>query len=176
MKKFFLTLSVITLFSIGTSLQTSASTLHIVEKGDTLWSISQNNNVTVANVKDWNQLTSNLIIPGKELIVENTKNISNKTESTEMTVTATAYTAYCKGCSGVTYTGINLRANPNKKVIAVDPTIIPLGSRVWVEGYGEAIAGDIGGAIKGNKIDVFIPNTKRALNWGKQRVTIKILK
>ena len=39
----------------------------------------------------------------------------------EMTMTATAYTAYCEGCSGITYTGIDLRSNPNQKVIAVDP-------------------------------------------------------
>jgi len=38
------------------------------------------------------------------------------------------------------------------KVIEVDPSFIPLGSKVYVEGYGEAIAGDTGGAIKGNKI------------------------
>ncbi len=93
----------------------------------------------------------------------------------EMSVTATAYTAYCAGCSGTTYTGINLRANPNQKVIAVDPSVIPLGSRVWVEGYGEAIAGDIGGAIKGNIIDVFLENQQDALNWGRKTITIKIL-
>lgn len=93
----------------------------------------------------------------------------------EMTVTATAYTAYCKGCSGTTYTGINLRANPNQKVIAVDPSVIPLGSRVWVEGYGEAIAGDIGGAIKGNIIDVFLEHKQDAYNWGRRTVKIKIL-
>lgn len=93
----------------------------------------------------------------------------------EMTVTATAYTAYCTGCSGTTYTGINLRANPNQKVIAVDPSVIPLGSRVWVEGYGEAIAGDIGGAIKGNIIDVFLEHKQEALNWGRRTVKIKVL-
>lgn len=93
----------------------------------------------------------------------------------EMTVTATAYTAYCEGCSGITYTGIDLRSNPNQKVIAVDPRVIPLGSRVWVEGYGEAIAGDIGGAIKGNIIDVFLENRQDALKWGRKKVTIKIL-
>ncbi|WP_438318182.1 3D domain-containing protein [Sporosarcina sp. FA9] len=175
MKKLFLLLSVTMLLSIGTALQTSASTLHTVEKGDTLWSISQKNNVSVANLRDWNNLSSNLIIPGKELILENPLNISNSMNSTAITVSATAYTAFCKGCSGVTATGIDLRANPNQKVIAVDPTVIPLGSRVWVEGYGEAIAGDIGGDIKGNSIDVFIPNTKRALNWGNKTVTIKII-
>ena len=43
------------------------------------------------------------------------------TSGQEMTMTATAYTAYCEGCSGITYTGIDLRSNPNQKVIAVDP-------------------------------------------------------
>lgn len=93
----------------------------------------------------------------------------------EMLVTATAYTAYCTGCSGTTAYGIDLRANPNQKVIAVDPKIIPLGTKVWVEGYGEAIAGDTGGAIKGNKIDVFIPSQESALAWGVKQVKIKVL-
>ncbi len=92
-----------------------------------------------------------------------------------MTVSATAYTAYCAGCSGTTATGIDLRSNPNQKVIAVDPSVIPLGSKVWVEGYGEAIAGDTGGAIKGNKIDVFIPSQGAALDWGRKNITIKVL-
>ena len=92
-----------------------------------------------------------------------------------LTMSATAYTAYCAGCSGVTANGTDLRANPGAKVIAVDPNVIPLGTRVWVEGYGEAIAADTGGAIKGNKIDVFIPTQEGALNWGRRTVTVKIL-
>ncbi|WP_413788949.1 3D domain-containing protein [Psychrobacillus mangrovi] len=96
-------------------------------------------------------------------------------EGAEMVVTATAYTAYCEGCSGTTAYGIDLRANPDQKVIAVDPRIIPLGSKVWVEGYGEAIAGDTGGAIKGNKIDVFIPTYESAMQWGVKKVKIKVI-
>src|SRR5699024_3794332 len=68
----------------------------------------------------------------------------------EITMSATGSTAKCTGCSGITATGIDLNKNPNAKVVAVDPSVIPLGSRVWVSGYGEAIAGDTGGAIKGN--------------------------
>lgn len=93
----------------------------------------------------------------------------------ELVVTATAYTAYCTGCSGTTAYGIDLRANPDQKVIAVDPRVIPLGTRVWVEGYGEAIAGDTGGAIKGNKIDVFIPSYDNAIAWGVKTVKLKVL-
>ena len=92
-----------------------------------------------------------------------------------MTMTATAYTAYCNGCSGTTANGTDLRANPDKKVIAVDPSVIPLGTRVWVEGYGEAIAADTGSAIKGNKIDVFIPSEEAALAWGRKTVKVTIL-
>ncbi|GAE45476.1 cell wall-binding protein [Mesobacillus boroniphilus JCM 21738] len=66
--------------------------------------------------------------------------------SNQITVEATAYTANCTGCSGITKTGVDLKANPNAKVIAVDPTVIPLGSKVYVEGYGYATAEDIGGA------------------------------
>jgi 3D (Asp-Asp-Asp) domain-containing protein len=92
-----------------------------------------------------------------------------------ITVKATAYTAFCAGCSGVTATGLNLRTNPNQKVIAVDPNVIPLGSRVHVEGYGEAIAGDTGGAIKGNRIDIFIPNYARAVDFGIKTLNVTIL-
>ncbi|SER90260.1 3D (Asp-Asp-Asp) domain-containing protein [Gracilibacillus ureilyticus] len=102
---------------------------------------------------------------------------SNDQEQSGQTinVTATAYTAKCAGCSGVTATGINLLENPNMKVIAVDPNVIPLGSRVYVEGYGEAIAGDTGGAINGNKIDLHVPTKQDALNWGRRQVQVTIL-
>ncbi|KZE36128.1 hypothetical protein AV656_15615 [Bhargavaea cecembensis] len=93
----------------------------------------------------------------------------------EFYVTATAYTASCNGCSGITATGINLKANPGAKVIAVDPSVIPLGSKVWVEGYGTAVAGDTGGAIKGNKIDIFVPTKDQAYSFGRKKVKIKIL-
>ncbi|MBD5024222.1 peptidoglycan-binding protein, partial [Xanthomonas citri pv. citri] len=69
-------------------------------------------------------------------------NTNNQEASKELTVTATAYTANDGGISGVTATGIDLNKNPNAKVIAVDPNVIPLGSKVYVEGYGEATAAD----------------------------------
>jgi 3D (Asp-Asp-Asp) domain-containing protein len=95
--------------------------------------------------------------------------------SKEITVKATAYTASCEGCSGITRTGVNLKENPNAKVISVDPSVIPLGSKVLVEGYGIAIAADTGGAIKGNRIDVYMPNQSDALQFGAKEMTVKIL-
>lgn len=88
---------------------------------------------------------------------------------------ATGYTADCSGCSGVTSTGIDLNNNPNAKVVAVDPSVIPLGSKVWVEGYGEAIAGDTGGAIKGNRIDIHVPDKADADKYNGKDVKVKIL-
>ncbi len=95
--------------------------------------------------------------------------------SKEFNVTSTAYTANCNGCSGRTATGLNLHANPNAKVIAVDPRVIPLGTKVYVEGYGYAVAADTGSAIKGNKIDVFFATKSEAYRWGRRTVKIKIL-
>ncbi|WP_455675994.1 ubiquitin-like domain-containing protein [Pradoshia sp.] len=106
------------------------------------------------------------------------KNVSTSSSSSaeEYHVTATAYTSGCNGCTGKTATGINLRANPNAKVIAVDPSFIPLGTKVYVEGYGYATAADTGGAVSGKKIDVFVPSTADAYNWGVKTVKIKVFR
>ncbi|MEO4055566.1 ubiquitin-like domain-containing protein [Solibacillus sp. CAU 1738] len=93
----------------------------------------------------------------------------------EFYVTATAYTPYCNGCSGYSAAGINLRSDENLKLIAVDPNVIPLGTKVWVEGYGYAVAGDTGGSIKGNKIDVLVQTKQQAYSWGRKQVRIKVL-
>lgn len=165
-----------------------------VKSGDTLWSIARENDNSVEDLMEWNDLSSEKIYAGEKIIVDNgiDKKDSGKKEKTKesaaktvnkddsgnaetLTVSATAYTADCKGCSGVTATGIDLNENPNQKVIAVDPKVIPLGSTVYVEGYGKAIAGDTGGAIKGNKIDLFMSSEKQALKWGRQQVEVKII-
>jgi 3D (Asp-Asp-Asp) domain-containing protein len=176
---------------------------YIVRKGDTLWEIADVSGTTVHQLMASNQLHSTLIYPGDTLVTSgqtsaqtqsNASKQESKSTSASTTVKssttepsrasevvrqfiaeATAYTAYCNGCSGITATGINLRSNPNQKVIAVDPNVIPLGSKVYVEGYGTAIAGDTGGAIKGNRIDVFIPNRSEALKFGRRSVTVKVL-
>lgn len=59
-------------------------------------------------------------------------------------------------------------------VIAVDPNVIPLGTRVFVPGYGPAVAADVGTAIKGNIIDLWMPSTAQARAWGRRTVTITI--
>lgn len=60
-------------------------------------------------------------------------------------------------------------------VAAVDPNVIPMGTKLWVEGYGEAIANDQGSAIKGNRIDLAFNNRNEALAYGIQKVKIYVL-
>lgn len=103
------------------------------------------------------------------------QNDEKSPEGKTISVEATAYTGQCDGCSGVTSTGVDLNANPDAKVIAVDPSVIPLGSKVHVEGYGEATAADVGSAIKGNKIDVHVPTKGEANSWGVKTVNVTIV-
>lgn len=60
------------------------------------------------------------------------------------------------------------------RTIAVDPKVIPLGSEVYIEGFGWRIAEDVGGKVKGNIIDIFMGSRKEALNWGRRNVKILI--
>ncbi len=89
-----------------------------------------------------------------------------------MMVQATAYSTNNPNLSTHTATGIDLRKNPN--VIAVDPSVIPLGSKVWVEGYGTFTAGDTGGAINGKKIDIHFSSYEKAKSFGRKTVRIKV--
>jgi len=90
-----------------------------------------------------------------------------------MSVEATAYSRNQASLSNFTFMGIDLREN--SRVIAVDPNVIPLGSKIFVPGYGEYIAGDTGGAIKGNRIDVHMEDLDAAWAFGRRQIDIKIL-
>ncbi len=59
------------------------------------------------------------------------------------------------------------------KLLLLTHSIIPFGSKVYVDGYGYAIAADKGGAIKGNKIDVFFPSKSDAYRWGVKKVKVR---
>ncbi len=158
----------------------AATNTYRVKKGDTLYSIARSYKISVHSLKQTNHLTSDRINLKQVLKVPQVKPtvmaIKKPQVMKVITVTATAYTANCRGCSGITAIGTNLKKNPNQKVISVDPKLIKLGTKVYVEGYGYAIAADKGSAIKGNKIDVFIPTQKAALKWGRKTVKVKILK
>jgi 3D (Asp-Asp-Asp) domain-containing protein len=85
---------------------------------------------------------------------------------------ATAYAPWC--CRGVDdVTAIGLKAGYG--VVAVDPRIIPLRSRLYIEGYGYAVAGDTGSAIKGLRIDLGMDTTRLARQWGRRSVRVFII-
>ena len=86
-------------------------------------------------------------------------------------VSATAYSAHDPGNGNHTATGTLVR----RGVIAVDPAVIPLGTRVFIPGYGEAVAEDIGYAISGNRIDVAFDTHAEALMFGRQNLEIFIM-
>ncbi|GAB4462253.1 MAG: hypothetical protein OHK0029_28780 [Armatimonadaceae bacterium] len=85
---------------------------------------------------------------------------------------ATAYGPGGNGKWGMT-TAMGIR--PRYGIVAVDPRLIPLGTRLYVEGYGEALAADTGGAIKGKRIDLFYPTDRQARAYGRKKVRVIIL-
>ncbi|WP_147805119.1 G5 and 3D domain-containing protein [Alkalicoccus halolimnae] len=111
----------------------------------------------------------------EKIISVGTKEQQEEAAGPWQTFTATAYTASCSGCSGVTRTGVDLKADPDARVIAVDPDVIPLGSRVEVKGHGEFLAADTGGAITGNKIDIFMSGKADAREFGRRNVQVRVL-
>lgn len=97
--------------------------------------------------------------------------INGKRYSRVMDVRATAYTPNDGGGNGYTYSGMKARYG----VVAVDPNVIPLYSKLYIEGYGEAIAGDTGGAIKGNKIDLCFETYSEVNQFGVRNLKVYIL-
>lgn len=87
-----------------------------------------------------------------------------------VTMTATAYAAESFRHSK---TATGTRAV--RGVVAVDPRVIPLGTKLYIEGYGYAVAADTGGAIKGNRIDLVMNTVRECRNWGRRKVKVHIL-
>jgi 3D (Asp-Asp-Asp) domain-containing protein len=83
---------------------------------------------------------------------------------------ATAYTAGCSGCSGVTASG----RPAGHGIVAVDPRYIPLGTRLYIPGYGHALAGDTGGAIRGNRIDLGFESHRDAMRFGRRPIVVYV--
>lgn len=87
------------------------------------------------------------------------------------TVEASAYTMAEGSGTGLTSTGVV----PYHGVVAVDPDVIPYGTRMYIPGYGFAMAADCGGAINGNTIDLFMEDYGDAISWGRRDVTVYFL-
>lgn len=80
--------------------------------------------------------------------------------------------------TGYTHTGNRTATGtwPKRGTIAVDPRVIPLGTKLYIPGYGYGIAEDTGGVVKGNIIDLFFETREEAIKWGRRTVTIQIVK
>lgn len=95
----------------------------------------------------------------------------NRGGGRSLLVSATAYSRFDPGLSNHTASGTLVR----RGVIAVDPVVIPMGTRVFIPGYGEAIAEDVGSAIRGNTIDIAFDTAEEAIQFGRKTVEIFIM-
>jgi 3D (Asp-Asp-Asp) domain-containing protein len=91
-----------------------------------------------------------------------------KLATSALQMVATAYTAHCGGCSGTTAMG----QAAGHGIVAVDPAVIPLGTKMFIPGYGKAIAGDTGGAIRGRRIDLGFNSRAQANQFGRRPVVV----
>jgi 3D (Asp-Asp-Asp) domain-containing protein len=116
---------------------------------------------------------TNTIAPQDRIVAFGTKRIYSTLETPagtlqywqKMRVYSTSYDSKCPGCNETTATGLKAGYG----VVAVDPKVIPLGTRLYVPGYGLAVAGDTGGSIKGHKIDLGFDDVKKG--WWSARYT-----
>lgn len=107
--------------------------------------------------------------PVRENIVETSYGAINY--SNVMSMEATAYLPTDGSGAGITATGIKATYG----VVAVDPRVIPLGTKVYIPGYGVALAADTGGAIKGYKIDLCMESYGECMRFGRRNVTVYVL-
>ena len=136
-------------------------------------SISQGN-LKVEKINAEEKAKAEAAIPsrGESMTVTFTPGASSgSTALSTLTMQSTAYTG-----GTLTATGTKPVYNPGGiSTIAVDPSVIPLGSKVYVSGYGIAIAADTGGAINGNIIDLYFNSEADCIAWGRRNVTVEIL-
>lgn len=121
--------------------------------------------------------TKTILEPQNEVVVKGTGQVyASRGGDTinykkKLNCTATAYSNHSNTATGRT----PVRNEGGLSTIAVDPSVIPLGSKVFVDGYGYAIAADTGGAIKGNKIDIYLNTSSECNEWGRKSVNVLLV-
>ena len=121
--------------------------------------------------------TKTIVEPQNQVVVKGTGHVyasrggGNITYKKKISSTATAYSGHSSTATGRR----PVRNEGGLSTIAVDPSVIPLGSKVYVDGYGYAIASDTGGAIKGNKIDVYLDSSSECDSWGRRSVNVLVV-
>ena len=159
---------------------------HVVTKGESGSELHVYRVVVTDGVEGQRTLISEVVTeePVDEIIAMGTKRSgqtmvsrsrppakAKPTSGEKLTVTTTAYAPNVDGVGTRTATG----DRAGYGIIAVDPRVIPLGTRLYIPGYGYGVASDTGGAIKGNKIDLCFNTRAECIAWGRRTVTITIL-
>lgn len=149
-------------------------TKKVVQKGED----GQEKVITAYKIEDGKIISKNVTKelvkkPKPEIVMVGTMQVASRagvdfTYTKKMRMQASAYT----------YTGRRTATGTQTRVgvVAVDPSIIPLGSRLYIDGYGFCRAEDTGGAIKGNKVDLFLPTREDCRQFGRRWVTVYLLK
>jgi len=121
--------------------------------------------------------TKTIVEPQNQVVVKGTGHVyasrggGNITYKKKISSLATAYSGHSSTATGRR----PVRNEGGLSTIAVDPSVIPLGSKVYVDGYGYAIASDTGGAIKGNRIDVYLDSSSECDSWGRRSVNTLVV-
>ena len=128
------------------------------------------------NVVESHELSRNNISPMKPKVIRrgtlDTESAPSHGQVKQMlTMEATAYLPTDGGGDGITATGVQAHHG----IVAVDPNVIPLGTRLYIPGYGEAVAADTGGDIIGNRIDVVLEDYSSAIQFGRRTVEVYVL-
>lgn len=139
-----------------------------------LWSSNVNDSKAGKPAKNGDESSIPVLAPRSEQILDTHK------------VTATGYTAGVESTGkgpkhpqyGITYSGVKVRRDKETvSTIAADPNLFPMGSILYIPGYGYGIVADTGSAIKGNKIDLYFPTIKQVYKeWGKKDVEVQVIK
>lgn len=169
-----------------------------IEEGDTLWDIARAYGVSIRAIKEANGITGDNILIGQKLIIPSQEETSiveakatSKLEKTEFIAVATAYCPCFSCCGkheddesyGITASGYNVFSN-EKQIIAADTSVLPFGTEVELyrvlksgteEYIGKYTVEDRGGAVKGERIDIFYLNHEDALNFGRNEVRVKVV-
>ncbi len=189
-KKLFVSLTVITLSTL-TSFPTFAD---ILSTTDNISTHEFRYNEFKENINDVEKLNKNIEtttadkiakeISNNDITVGNISN-SGTSDSNNTTTTEDINHGYISNfiMESTAYTGDTITATGTAPVrnevglstVAVDPSVIPLGSLLYIDGYGYAIAADTGGAIQGNIIDLYLNSYDECMNWGRQNVSVYLI-
>jgi 3D (Asp-Asp-Asp) domain-containing protein len=160
----------------------SGAQTYTVQRGDTFWLIARKYGISADKL-----MASNAGIRPYNLQIGTRISVPVGSASTARNFVASAYSAHPDENGGAQWAGLDYFGNRlvHGKTIAVDPNVIPLGSTVWVSGYNwswlpangfAAQATDVGSAIKGNRIDIYLDGAQRSVaGFGLQNVKVTVL-